>query len=127
MPGALQRALGNPLTRLLAAVSYNYYIWHGYLAVRLKDWRIPPYVSEFPQREGEMPWQRDYVLLCFAGVFALALVLTYLYEKPLSRFGRRLYSMSVSSAVNSGSVIRACLLTSVSRPLFISIKSRNLR
>ena len=90
MPAALQRALGNPLTRLLAAVSYNYYIWHGYLAVRLKDWHIPPYVSEFPQREGEMPWQRNYVLLCFVGVFALAAVLTYGFEKPLSRFGRRL-------------------------------------
>ena len=90
MPAALQRALGNPLTRLLAAVSYNYYIWHGYLAVRLKDWHIPPYVSEFPQREGEMPWQRNYVLLCFVGVFVLAAVLTYGFEKPLSRFGRRL-------------------------------------
>lgn len=97
MPAGVQKAVGNPLTRVLAAASYNFYIWHQFLAVRLRDGRIPAYSAEAPHKAGESPWQLRYTLLCFGAALALSLALTYLFEKPLSRLGRRL-SKNVRSA-----------------------------
>ena len=88
----LMRALfSNPVTRFLAGVSYNYYIWHQWLAVKLKVWRIPPYQAEVnPNMEGEQPWQTQYTLICLLGAFVLAVLLTYGIEKPCAAWGRRL-------------------------------------
>ena len=35
-PAGLNRVLGNPLTRFFAAISYNFYIWHQFLAVKFR-------------------------------------------------------------------------------------------
>ena len=78
-PGALK-----PL-RFLSAISYNYYIWHQYLAVKLKEFHIPAYTSEMPQMSEGRVWQTRYTLLCFAAAFVLAAALTYLVEKPAAR------------------------------------------
>ena len=87
----VRAALSNRLTRFLSGVSFNFYIWHQWLAVKLKQWRIPPYISpENPNQAGEMPWQLHYTLACFLGALALAVLLTYLVEKPCARWGRRL-------------------------------------
>jgi peptidoglycan/LPS O-acetylase OafA/YrhL len=88
-PAGLNRALGNPVTRFLSQVSYNFYIWHQFLALRLKDWHIPSYVSELPNQAGEQPWQLRYTLLCFAAALVLAGAITYLIEKPLARWGTK--------------------------------------
>jgi len=89
--GPVRALCSNRLTRFLAAVSFNFYIWHQWLAVRLKQWRIPPYAAvENPNMAGEMPWQLQYTLLCFAAALALAIALTYGVEKPCARYGRRL-------------------------------------
>ena len=71
--------------RFLSAISYNYYIWHQYLAVKLKEFHIPAYTSEFPQMSEGHAWQMKYTLLCFAAAFALSAALTYLVEKPAGR------------------------------------------
>ena len=71
--------------RFLSAISYNYYIWHQYLAVKLKEFHIPAYVSEFPQMSEGRAWQTKYTLLCFAAAFLLSAALTYLVEKPAAR------------------------------------------
>jgi peptidoglycan/LPS O-acetylase OafA/YrhL len=84
-PTGLNGALGNPVTRFLSAISYNFYIWHQFLALRLKDWHLPPYVSDLPNQAGEQPWQSQYTLLCFAAAIALAAAITYLVEKPLTK------------------------------------------
>ena len=84
-PEGFARAAGNAVTRWCAAVSYNFYIWHQYLAVKLKDWHIPPYVSELPQRSEGRAWQMRYTLLCFAAAFAAAAIFTYAVERPFSR------------------------------------------
>lgn len=86
------RALcSNRAVRFLSGVSFNFYIWHQWLAVRLKQWRIPPYLAEAnPNQVGEMPWQLHYTLTCFAAAFLLALALTYLVERPAARFGKRM-------------------------------------
>lgn len=84
-PESLDRVFGNRLVRLLSAVSYNFYIWHQYLAVKLKEFHIPAYDSEFPQMSEGHAWQMKYTLLCFAAAFALAAALTYFVEKPAAR------------------------------------------
>ena len=86
----LRAAMDNPVVRFLSGVSFNFYIWHQWLAVRLKEWRIPPYLADAnPNMVGEMPWQLHYTLLCFAGALVIAVLLTYLVEKPAAKFGRR--------------------------------------
>ena len=88
----VRRALSNRAVRFLSGVSFNFYIWHQWLAVRLKQWRVPAYAAaENPNMAGEMPWQLHYTLLCFAAALALAILVTYLVEKPGARLGRRLY------------------------------------
>ncbi len=90
-PEKLDRAAGNRLVRFLGAISYNFYIWHQYLAVKLKDFHIPAYTSELPQMSEGTAWQRKYTLCCFAAALLLSALLTYAYEKPLAAvlMGRR--------------------------------------
>lgn len=89
-PPGLSRALGNPLTRFLSDISYNFYLWHQFLACRLKDWHIPSYTAELPNQAYEQPWQMQYTLVCFLGVGAFCALLTYLFEKPVRKLGLRL-------------------------------------
>ena len=92
-PRWADRAAGNPVTKYCAAISYNFYIWHQYLSVKLKQWDLPHYVTEMPQRDEGRAWQGRYTLLCFAVAFAAATLFTYLLEKPaakaLKRFSER--------------------------------------
>ena len=84
-PERLDRIFGNRAVRFLSAISYNFYIWHQFLAVKLKEFHIPAYVSEFPQMSEGRAWQTKYTLLCFAAAFLLSAALTYLVEKPAGR------------------------------------------
>lgn len=86
-PAGLCRAMGNPVTQFLSAISYNFYIWHQFLAVRLREWRIPPYTSDIPYEAGEQPWQSQYMLLCFFAAGVLAVIITYAWERPMLRRG----------------------------------------
>ena len=89
----IRSALSHPAMRFLSGVSFNFYIWHQWLAVRLKQWRIPAYqAAENPNMAGEMPWQLHYTLICFAAALALAVLVTYLVEKPGAKYGRKLYN-----------------------------------
>jgi len=88
-PEGLSRVFGNRATRFLAAISYNFYIWHQFLATTLKTLHIPPYASESPNQAYEQPWQLLYTLTCFAVSGLVAAAVTYLWEKPLHRFGTR--------------------------------------
>ena len=81
--------LSNPVTRFLAGISFNFYIWHQYLAVKLKAWHIPPYSVEKPNVEGIQPWQTQYTLLCFGSALALAVLLTYALERPCAKWIKR--------------------------------------
>ena len=88
--GPVRAAMSNPVTRFLAGISYNFYIWHQWIAVRLKMWRIPPYTTpENPNFAGEMPWMLHYTLLCFAAALAAATLITCLVERPCARLGRK--------------------------------------
>ena len=97
-PQGLGKVLGNPLTRFFAAISYNYYIWHQFLALRLKDWHLPPYAAENPNMAGEQPWQLEYTLLCFLAAGIAGVLLTYLWERPVNRWGRRRMKQAEAAA-----------------------------
>ena len=83
---ALRKFLSNRLTRFLSGISFNFYIWHQFLAVQLKKWRIPAYTGDSPNREGQQPWQSRYTLLCFAAALLVAVLITYLVEKPCAKW-----------------------------------------
>ena len=88
--GLMRFLCSNRLVRFLSGISLNFYIWHQVLAVKLKQWRIPPYVSETPNQMGEQPWQTQYTLLCFLAALAAGVLVTYLIERPCARlFGRK--------------------------------------
>ena len=94
----IRAAISNRAIRFLSGISFNFYIWHQWLAVRLKQWRIPAYrAAENPNMVGEMPWQSQYTLLCFAAALALAVLVTYLVEKPGAKYGRRLYDRIIKA------------------------------
>lgn len=77
---------GNRLMRFLSTVSYQMYIWHHPLALQLKVWRFPAYVSEAnPQFYNEPIWQKRYTLVCFVLSLIVGTVLTYGFEKPVAR------------------------------------------
>ena len=84
-PRLVQWLLGNRATGFLAGISYNFYIWHSVIALRLRSWHIPPYVSDMPQRDGEQPWMTQYTWLCFIAAAAFAILVTYMWEKPLAQ------------------------------------------
>ena len=86
---SLRLFFSNPLTRFLAGISYNFYIWHQFLAVKLKAWRVPAYTGENPNMAGLQPWQTRYTLLCFGIALALSVMLTYLLERPCARAIKR--------------------------------------
>ncbi len=88
-PQKLARALGNPVTRFLADISFNFYMTHQFLALRLKDLHIPPYTAELPNQAYEQPWQLLYTLACFGFAVLLSAGLTYLWEKPIRWLGLR--------------------------------------
>ena len=85
----LRGLFSNRITRFLSGISFNFYIWHQFLAVKLKEWRIPPSVSDAPNRDCEQPWQSRYTLLCFAAALGAAILVTYAVEKPCARWIKR--------------------------------------
>ena len=81
----VRHILSNPVTRLVSSVSMQFYIWHQTLAVWLLRARIIPSVSATPNYDGELLWQKRYTFACFAAALLLAALLTYGFERPVSR------------------------------------------
>jgi len=87
--------LGNKLMKFLATISFNLYIWHQYIAVKLKEFRIPYWEGDIPPNQlGDKPWMWKYMLLCIAVSLVVAILTTYLIEKPISRLILRRYDKS---------------------------------
>jgi peptidoglycan/LPS O-acetylase OafA/YrhL len=77
--------MGNRVMGFLAGISMNYYLLHQVVAVHLKRLGIPASVAENPNQAGEMPWQMEYTYLTFGLSVLLAILLTYLVEKPCAK------------------------------------------
>jgi len=86
----MRMLFSNRLIRFLSGVSFNFYIWHQFLAVKLKEWHIPAYEGVNPNQAGLQPWQNRYTFCCFAGALLLSLAITYLVEKPCAKRIKRL-------------------------------------
>ena len=76
----------NKLMQFLSLISYNVYIWHQWLAVKLKEWKIPYWTGDNPPNmTGDTRWQWTYTALILIGTFALAIAATYLIEHPAAK------------------------------------------
>ena len=71
--------------RFLAGISFQFYVWHQYLAVKLKTWGCPPSAYELPNQAGDKPWQWGYTITCFGLALIVAIAVTYLIERPAQR------------------------------------------
>ncbi|NLI54792.1 MAG: acyltransferase [Clostridiales bacterium] len=68
----------NAVMRFLSVVSYNVYIWHQWIAVRFKEWKIPYWTGEKPPNmTGDVRWQWTYTALILLATFAAAIFATY--------------------------------------------------
>ncbi|MBQ2947875.1 MAG: acyltransferase [Clostridia bacterium] len=81
----LRRLLSNRLTKFLAAVSLQFYIWHQTIAVWILQYRLIPSPFENPNWEGDHVWQVKYTFACFAVSLIVAAVLTYGFEHPVAK------------------------------------------
>lgn len=82
---ALRWLLSNRVIRFLAGISFQFYIWHQYLAVLLRRLNIPYSASALPNQDGEILWQWKYTLLAFGVGLIAAVAATYLIERPAQK------------------------------------------
>jgi peptidoglycan/LPS O-acetylase OafA/YrhL len=76
LPRLLQKLLDNRLMRFLATISFNLYIWHQVLSVRIAQDLFPDTLHSDSQL------QLIYTLLCYALSILVAMAATYGLEKP---------------------------------------------
>ena len=70
----------------VSGISYNLYIWHQYIAVKLKEHRIPYWEGETPPNQiGDRSWMWKYQLLIIAVSLLVAIIMTYGFEKPVGK------------------------------------------
>ena len=77
----------NKLMVFLSTISYNLYIWHQWLCVKIKyDWRIPFWEGDKPPNQAWTPeatvWKTKYAVIITVAAFAAAIIMTYLWERP---------------------------------------------
>ena len=83
--GGIRLLMGNPVTRFLSQISFQFYMWHTVVALQLRHWGIPGSSYAQPNQMGDIVWQRSYVLLCMAITLAISAAITYLIEQPIAR------------------------------------------
>ena len=86
---AMRFLLGNKAMHFLSLVSFQFYIYHQMLAVKLKEWGFPPSEFSQPWMDGDYRWQLTYTICCFVFALVLAVLITFLFERPIARVLRR--------------------------------------
>lgn len=77
----------NKFMKFIAIISFNLYIYHQFIAVKLKDFRIPFWEGDVPPNmTGDTKWQWTYFIYCIVVSLFVAAVMTYLVEKPSSKW-----------------------------------------
>lgn len=83
----------NRVMRYLAAISYNLYICHQYISVKLKEMHIPAWEGDTaPNELGDKEWMWKYFLLCIVLSLLIATAMTYLVERPAAKLIMRLWN-----------------------------------
>ncbi len=91
---------GNGVLRILAGISYNFYIWHQFIAVRLKSARIPHWEGDTPPNLlGDRVWMWKYQILIVVVSLVVAFLLTYFFEKPVAELLKRKLGVTRRRAV----------------------------
>ena len=89
----LRWLFGNKVMKFLAGISFNLYICHQFISVRLKEFRIPYWEGDTPPNiTGDKKWMWTYMILCIVVSFAVAIIMTYAVEKPLAKLVMRIGS-----------------------------------
>ncbi|MEA4869849.1 MAG: acyltransferase [Christensenella sp.] len=82
----VRAVFSNRVMRFLSLISYNVYIWHQWISVKFKEWKIPYWTGEKPPNmTGDTRWQWTYTALILLATFAAAIAATYCIEQPLAR------------------------------------------
>ena len=82
---ALKWLFVNRVVRFVAVISYNWYIWHQYIAVKLKQYHIPYWEGDTPPNQlDDRVWMWKYQILIVVVSLIVATFLTYLFEKPVA-------------------------------------------
>lgn len=82
---AVRWLLSNRVMRFLSGISFQFYVWHQYLAVLLRRLNIPYSASAAPNKDGELLWQWKYTFLAFGVALVAAIAVTYLIERPAQK------------------------------------------
>lgn len=86
-----QKIFSNKLMKFICAISYNLYIWHQFIAVKLKQYRIPYWEGDTPPNmTGDKVWQWKYQILITAVSVLVAIVCTYGVELPVQKACERI-------------------------------------
>ncbi len=91
----------NKVARFLSTIAFNFYIWHQYIAVKLKLWNFPYSEYETPNMAGDLRWQWQYTIACFLIAIAFSIFITYVYESFITRFLRQNKPQEVSKHTGS--------------------------
>ena len=82
----------NKLMKFIAIISFNLYIYHQFIAVKLKEFRIPFWEGDTPPNMlSDTKWQWTYFILCIVISVVVALIMTYGVEKPISKIIKNKY------------------------------------
>lgn len=81
-----QRILSHPVLLFLAAISYNWYLYHQAIARELLAVHVPPYTTR--NAVNDPHWQVTFTLCAFAATILAAAAVTYLFERPLMFLNR---------------------------------------
>lgn len=78
--------LGNKFFLFMSIISYNLYIWHGWILLQLKNLKIPYYSTSLPQSD-EPEWRLPYFIITIVVSIIIATIITYFFERPLLKKG----------------------------------------
>lgn len=83
-----RKIFANPVTVFLAGISMNLYIWHQWIAVFIKyTLKIPYWTGDNPPNVvGNTKWQWEYLIIITVVSIAIAIIATYLIEKPCADY-----------------------------------------
>lgn len=90
LPKWMQLFWSNPLARYISAISYNLYLWHQFIAVKLKQYHIPFWEGDTPPNiTGDRAWMWKYQILIILVSLFVATILTYGFERPVAQKCRK--------------------------------------
>ena len=84
--GFYRKIFSNKVAVFISTISFNLYMWHQFLAVAFVKNHIPYYTGDTPPNQlGDRPWMWKHFLLSIAASLLMAILTTYLIEKPMAK------------------------------------------